>query len=181
MLHIHKSPTNPPIHSSLSLPHRRLGPQQQLNVAYTIRAPAASLPSPGQFFVESAAFCDDVAPPEENAPEGTNTPPAGNNKAGAKEAKEAAALVVVSSSGGNGRRLRRQAAAKKDGDGAAAMEVWPSVDDNFLQNPLDGRWYVQSEARLNNTDAAAGRCNVQFTVRHMVYSVRAGGIACKVN
>jgi hypothetical protein len=132
-------------------------------VAYTISAPAVSLPQPGQFFVESATFCD-----------GT----------GGDAAKDAAALLSLTPAaiGGGGRRLRRvlapaaagpvaskqeDAAAAADAPAAAdaALESWASVDDNFVQSLVDGRWYVQSQTRLNNTDAASGRCNVQFTVR----------------
>lgn len=127
-------------------------------MAYTISAPASALPSFGQFFVEAASFCDDAA--------------AGGGGGG----KEAVSAVVVGDGGKRRRRRERRALrrAKESKKGekqppaapaaAEAVQSWAAVDDLFVQNTVDGRWSVQSQTRLNNTDAAKGRCNVQFTV-----------------
>ncbi len=151
--------SKPPPLLAHTTPHHttsnRLGPQEQLNIGYTISAPAISLPSPGQFFVERAAFCDADDTAE------------GEGAAGAK----AAVGVTHDDSDDDGQQRRhrrrpllRKAVAAVEGDAVRALENWASVDDNFIHNPADGRWYVQSQTRLNNTDAAKGRCNVQFTV-----------------
>ena len=159
------------IHPTPTKTHKSLGPQEQLNIAYTITAPASTLPAPGQFFVESAAFC-----PSTTTDGGGKQQEAG---AGAGEGAEDAVsgvlapIVPTGGAANGGQRQRRRAlrvsdkaaAEAADAQPAAAVESKKAVDDNFLQNPLDQRWYVQAQTRLNNTDAKRGRCNVQFKVR----------------
>lgn len=153
-------------------PHR-LGPQQQLNIAYTVSAPASALPAPGAFFVESAAFC----PSDTTTAAAPANPDDGGGGGGNAKDAVAGVLSPILPAGGDGnrrhqRRQRRRALrvssdkapAAVDADPAAAVESWAAVDDNILQNPVDGRYYVQAQTRLNNTDATRGRCNVQFKV-----------------
>lgn len=155
--------------------HKSLGPQEQLNIAYTITAPASTLPAPGQFFVESAAFCPSTTTTVGGGKQQEAGAEAGE---GAKDAVSGVLNPIVPAGGeGNGGQRRRQrrwralrvsdkaAAEAADAEPAAAVESRKAVDDNFLQNPLDQRWYVQAQTRLNNTDAKRGRCNVQFKVR----------------